>query len=401
MDKKTEDKIKTMLPLLAEKQKRLYLASEAIAIGYGGVSQVSRVSGISRVTISQGIKELSEQPTETVNAKRSRREGGGRKKIIEIYPDILEELEELIEPHTKGNPENPLLWTSKSVRKLQCALKDMGFELSHRTVCDLLREAGYSLQSNRKELALKESHPDRNAQFEYINSQAKLFLAEHEPVISIDAKKKENIGNFKNGGAEYHKIKEPVKVLDHDFPLKEKGKATPYGVYDVAENKGFVNVGISSDTAEFAGNSILKWWELVGIVTYPNATKIMITSDCGGSNGNRVRLWKVKLQEIANKLNIEIHVMHYPPGTSKWNKIEHRLFSYISINWRGKPLDELLTVINLIASTTSSTGLTVECITDMQQYEKGIVVSDKDLNSVNIKPDDFHGEWNYIILPNM
>jgi len=257
------------------------------------------------------------------------------------------------------------------------------------------------LQSNRKELALKESHPDRNAQFEHINSQAKQFMDEDEPVISIDAKKKENIGNFKNNGSEYQKAKNPVRVLDHDFPLKDSGKATPYGVYDIGKNKGFVNVGISSDTAEFAANSIMKWWESVGKTTYPNATKLMITADCGGSNGYRNRLWRVKLQEIANRLGMPVYVSHFPPGTSKWNKIEHRLFSFISINWRGKPLVDLMTVINLIASTTTSAGLTVECISDAKIYQKAIVVSDETFNSVNIKQLDFHGEWNYIVCPDL
>jgi len=401
MDVQTENRIKTMLPLLNERQRRLFLATEAEAIGYGGVSQVSKASGVSRVTITQGIKELKSEDVYEMDNERSRKGSGGRKKVTEIYPNIHDEIEEIIKPHTRGNPENPLLWTSKSVRKLQTALEEKGIKVAHRTICDLLKGLGYSLLGNRKDLVLKESHPDRNAQFEYINERAKAFFSEREPVISIDAKKKENIGNFKNNGTEWQKSKEPIKVLDHDFPLKEKGKAVPYGVYDIAENKGFVNVGISGDTAEFAANSILMWWGMVGKKTYPNATKIMITADCGGSNGYRVRLWKVKLQEIANKLNIAVHVTHFPPGTSKWNKIEHRLFSYISINWRGKPLDELLTVINLIASTTTETGLTVECIHDTQEYKKGIVVSDEELSAVNIKPQDFHGEWNYVISPNL
>jgi transposase len=401
MDIQTENRIKTMLPLLNERQRRLFLATESEAIGYGGVSQVSKVSGVSRVTITQGIKELKSEDVYKMDNERSRRGSGGRKKVTELYPRIYEEIEDIIQPHTKGNPENPLLWTSKSVRKLQNALEERGIKVAHRTICDLLKELGYALLGNRKELALKESHPDRNAQFEYINEQAKMFIAEHEPVISIDAKKKENIGNFKNNGAEWQKSKEPAKVLDHDFPLKEKGKAVPYGVYDIAKNKGFVNVGISGDTAEFAANSILKWWEIVGEKTYPHATKLLITADCGGSNGYRVRLWKVKLQQIANQLKIAIHVTHFPPGTSKWNKIEHRLFSYISINWRGKPLDELLTVINLIASTTTATGLTVECVSDTQEYRKGLAVSDEELDAVNIKPQDFHGEWNYVIFPNL
>lgn len=401
MDIQTENRIKTMLPLLNERQRRLFLATEAEAIGYGGVSQVSKASGISRVTITQGIKDLKSDDVYAMETERSRKGSGGRKKVTEIYPNIYSEIEEIITPHTKGNPENPLLWTSKSVRKLQAALAEKGIDISFRTIGDLLKEMGYALLSNRKDLVLKESHPDRNAQFEYINEQAKTFIAEHEPVISIDSKKKENVGNFKNDGAEWQKSENPIKVLDHDFPLKEKGKAVPYGVYDIAQNKGFVNVGISGDTAEFAANSILKWWEIVGKKTYPDAKKILITADCGGSNGYRVRLWKVKLQEIANRLNVAIHVTHYPPGTSKWNKIEHRLFSYISINWRGKPLDEILTVISLIASTTTAAGLTVECISDTQEYKKGVVVSDDELLSVNLKPNDFHGEWNYVISPNL
>jgi transposase len=401
MDIQTETRIKAMLLILNERQRRIFLATEAEAIGYGGVSQVSRLSGISRVTITQGIKELKSENLYAMGNERSRKGGGGRKKVAEKYPNIYSEIEELIKPHTKGDPENPLLWTSKSVRRLQAALEEKGIKVAHRSICDLLKELGYSLLSNRKELVLKESHSDRNTQFEYINDQATAFIAEHEPVISIDSKKKENIGNFKNNGAEWQKSKMPTKVLDHDFPLEDKGKAVPYGVYDIAKNKGFVNVGISSDTAEFAANSILKWWGIVGKRAYPDATKIMITADCGGSNGYRVKLWKVKLQEIANQLNMAIHVTHFPPGTSKWNKIEHRLFSYISINWRGKPLDELLTVISLIASTTTSEGLTVECVSDMQEYKKGRVVADEELDAVNIKPQEFHGEWNYVISPNM
>jgi transposase len=401
MSNSIKRRIKSLLPYLNERQRRIYLATEAESLGYGGISEISRLSGVSRVTITQGLKDLKQKSLEQDCNTRCRKKGGGRKRVTALYPSILNELKLLLYAHTKGNPENPLLWTSKSVRKLQSNLATKGIEVCHRTICDLLKELGYSLQSNRKSLALKESHPDRNAQFEYINAQAKAFIAENEPVISIDAKKKENIGNFKNNGSEYRKKKTPREVLDHDFPLKEKGKATPYGVYDIAQNKGFVNVGISNDTAEFAANSIIKWWKLVGSKRYPNATKIMITADCGGSNGYKVKLWKVKLQEVANQLNKDIYVTHFPPGTSKWNKIEHRLFSYISINWRGKPLDELLTVINLIASTTTATGLTVECVSDTQEYKKGIVVKDKDLENINIKQHQFHGEWNYTIIPNL
>ena len=284
---------------------------------------------------------------------------------------------------------------------MQNALNKLGYSVCHRTISDLLKANKFSLQTNRKELALKESHPDRNEQFEHINVQTKQFISENEPVISIDAKKKENIGNFKNNGAEYQRTKNPVKVLDHDFPLKEKGKAVPYGIYDIGKNKGFVNVGISSETAEFAANSILKWWASVGQNTYPNATKLMITADCGGSNGYRNRLWKLKLQDIANQLNMPIHVTHFPPGTSKWNKIEHRLFSYISINWRGKPLDELDTIVHFIASTTTDTGLTVQCCIDNGFYQKGIFVSQELIQSIHIQAHSFHGEWNYCVSPNL
>jgi transposase len=398
MEKTAEDRIKTMLPLLNEKQKRLYLAAEAKAIGFGGISQVSKVSGVSRVTIAHGMKEneLGE-----ANQGRCRKQGGGRKKIVEKYPDILDEIEKSIEAHTKGDPENPLKWTSKSVRKIEAALREKGYAVTYRTICDLLYKLGYSLQANRKELAQTESHPDRNEQFEYINEQARAFLQLKEPVISIDAKKKENIGNFKNAGAEYCKSKEAARVLDHDFPIKGQGKATPYGIYDVGKNSGFVNVGISHDTAEFAANSILRWWDIVGKVLYPGATKLMVTADCGGSNGYRVRLWKVKLQEIANKLGLAIQVTHFPPGTSKWNKIEHRLFSYISKNWRGKPLVELITIINLIASTTTEGGLTVQCVLDTNTYNRGSEISTEEFDKVNITPHYFHGEWNYTILPNL
>ena len=396
-----ENKIKKILPLLNEKQKRIYLAIEAEAIGYGRISEISRLTGVSRSAITRGKKELQEENKEAIETERLRKKGGGRKKITDKYTDILEKIKEILEPHTKGNPESPLKYTSRSVRKVSKVLNESGYKISHRTVSDLLDLLGYSLQGNKKELALKESHPDRNEQFEYINSQTKIFISKNEPVISINAKKKEHIGNFKNNGTEYQPSKNPVKVLDHDFPIKKNGKATPYGVYDIGRNEGFVNVGISYDTAEFATNSILKWWELIGKNVYPNAAKLMITADSGGSNGYRIRLWKVKLQEVANQLNIPVHVTHYPPGTSKWNKIEHRLFSFISINWRGKPLVDLMTIVNFIDSTTNDFGLTVLCTFDDSIYRKGVRISREDLDAVNIERHDFHGEWNYIIFPNL
>jgi hypothetical protein len=285
------------------------------------------------------------------------------------------------------------------MRNLESALATKGYTVSDTTIAEILKMQGYSLQSNRKDLAIKSSHPDRNAQFEHINEQAKECILKGQPIISIDAKKKENIGNFKNNGVEYRKKGEPVQVLDHDFPIDDLGKATPYGIYDVIKNTGFVNVGISRDTAEFAVESIRKWWNLTGKKVYPDAKSIYITADSGGSNGWRVRLWKVKLQELANELGIDLIVSHFPSGTSKWNKIEHRLFSFISKNWRGKPLISLAVIVSLIGATTTEKGLTVECAVDRNIYEKGIKVSDEELAAVNIKPDAFHGEWNYTIVP--
>jgi len=401
MDNATAERIRNMLPLLNERQRRLYLANEAKAIGYGGISQVSRISGVSRVTITQGMAEINSEGYLPQEQTRLRKKGGGRKLIEIKAPEILQELDELLEPYTKGDPMNPLKWTSKSTRAIETALKQKGYKISDTTIAEILKAEGYSLQSNKKDLAIKPSHPDRDAQFKYINKTALKYIKAGKPVISIDAKKKEKIGNFKNNGAEYSKIGEPVRVLDHDFPIKELGKATPYGIYDIMKNAGFVNVGISSDTAEFAVESIRKWWREVGQQTYPKAKSIYITADSGGSNGARVRLWKVKLQELANELGIELRVSHFPSGTSKWNKIEHRLFSFISKNWRGKPLISLAVIVSLISATTTETGLTVKCVVDYNEYEKGIEVSDEELAKVNIHRDKFHGEWNYSIHPNM
>jgi transposase len=399
MDKAAAERILNTLPLLSERQRRLYLANEAKAMGYGGISQVSEVSGISRVTITQGIKEIEKFGITELKGHRDRREGGGRKLMEEKNPLILQELEILVAPNTKGDPMKSLLWSSKSTRKLENALKEKGHIVSDTKIAKLLKTQGYSLQSNKKDLAIKPSHIDRDAQFEYINNKAKEYMAIGNPVISIDAKKKENIGNFKNNGAEYRKKGEADKVLDHDFPIKELGKATPYGIYDIMKNAGFVNVGISSDTAEFSVESIRKWWERVGSKKYPESKSIYITADSGGSNGYRVRLWKIKLQELANALNLDFVVSHFPAGTSKWNKIEHKLFSFISKNWRGKPLISLAVIINLIGATTTESGLTVECVADYCEYKKGITVTDKELAAINIVPDEFHGEWNYTIKP--
>jgi len=401
MDNATTERIRNMLPLLDERQKRLYLANEAKAIGYGGISQVSRVSGISRVTITQGMAEINSKEYQPEAQTRCRKKGGGRKPLATKAPDILQEVEKLLDPHTKGDPMNPLKWSSKSMRAIERVLNESGYEISYVTVGKMLKKLGYSLQANKKDMAIKPSHPDRDAQFEYINKTAMAHMAAGQPVISIDAKKKENIGNFKNNGAEYSRKREPVKVLDHDFPIEELGKATPYGIYDIMKNAGFVNVGISSDTAEFATESIRKWWHEMGREAYPNATEIYITADSGGSNGVRVRLWKVKLQELSNELGVTLKISHFPSGTSKWNKIEHRLFSFISKNWRGKPLISLAVIVNLIGATTTDADLVVKCVVDYGEYEKGIKVSNEDLAKVNLHRDKFHGDWNYSIMPNI
>jgi len=347
------------------------------------------------------MTEINHEGYQPQAQKRCRKEGGGRKLIETKNPHIVKELEMLLEPYTKGDPINPLKWTSKSTRTLEAAFKKKGYTISDTTIAGILKAQGYSLQSNRKELAITPIHPDRDVQFEYINKTALEYIKARQPVISIDAKKKENIGNFINKGTEYSRKREPVKVLDHDFPIKELGKATPYGIYDIMKNAGFVNVGISSDTAEFALESIKNWWYTMGRETYPKAKRIYITADSGGSNGVRVKLWKVKLQELSNELGLKIKVSHFPSGTSKWNKIEHRLFSFISKNWRGKPLISLAVIINLISATTTTAGLIVKCVADHNEYKKGIEVSDEELSKVNIRMDDFHGEWNYVISPNL
>jgi transposase len=399
MDNATEERIQNMLPMLDERQRRLYLANEAKAIGYGGISQVSKVSGVSRVTITQGMAEINSEGYQPQAQSRCRKKGGGRKTIEAKNPDIIRELEKLLEPYTKGDPMNPLKWTSKSLRKLEEALAQKGYTVSDTAIAEILKKLGYSLQANKKDLAITPSHPDRDAQFEHINKTALEHMLAGQPVISIDAKKKENIGNFINGGAEYRRRREPVKVLDHDFPLKELGKATPYGIYDIMKNAGFVNVGISGDTAEFAVESIKKWWLKMGRKTYQEAGSIYITADSGGSNGVRVRLWKVKLQELSNELGLTLKISHFPAGTSKWNKIEHRLFSFISKNWRGKPLVSLAVIVNLIGATKTEAGLKVKCVVDYSEYKKGVEVSDEELAKVNMIKDDFHGDWNYSIIP--
>jgi hypothetical protein len=409
MDKKSEERIRTVLPMLNELQKRRYLAAEAQAIGWGGIGDVSRVTGVARNTISAGLKELkcsdmgdvgSEDmlPLEKVH-QRQRRPGGGRKSIEEKQPGITESLLKLVSDHSFGNPENPLQWTTKSLRNLSEELQAQGYQISHMKVGQLLKENGFSLQVNQKMLQIGTPSPDRDEQFEHINETAKKYMHEGQPVVSVDCKKKENIGNFKNGGAEYCLEKHPVKTLDHDFPLPENGKAVPYGVYDMLHNEGYVNVGISADTAEFAVQSLRKWWQEMGIGQYPCAHKLYITADGGGSNGSRNRLWKTELQKFADETHLAIEVSHFPPGTSKWNKIEHRMFSQISKNWRGRPLVSLAVIISLIANTTTQTGLEIKCGLDSNNYRRGINVTDEELQAVNLIQNCFHGEWNYIINP--
>jgi transposase len=392
-------RIQGILPLLDERQRRLLLANEARSIGYGGVSAVSRASGVSRPTIIQGLKEIGAEGYRPSFSERCRKEGGGRKSTEEHRPDVVEKIRELVEPHTKGDPESPLLWTSKSTRNIEDELASEGITLSDTTVAKVLRNMGYSLQANKKDLSVTPACPDRDAQFGFINDTALAYMKDGLPVLSVDTKKKELIGNFKNGGREWGRKGTPTRVLDHDFPIKELGKATPYGVYDIFRNEGFVNVGISADTARFAAESIRRWWQAIGTVAYPGADSVYITADSGGSNGARVRLWKVALQDIADEAGLAVRVSHFPSGTSKWNTIEHRMFSFISQNWRGRPLVSLAVIVDLIGSTTTKSGLKVTCMTDENTYAKGIKVSDEELSKVNLVKDDFHGEWNYTILP--
>jgi hypothetical protein len=381
---------------LNERSSRIWAATEANRYGRGGISAVHRATGIDYKTISRGIKELKSE--QKIAAEKIRASGGGRKRILDQNPSITLELDKLIEPSTRGDPESPLLWSSKSTYKLAKALSESGHKVSQTTVHKMLVAKGYSLQSNRKKLEGSQ-HPDRDAQFNYINDCAKQFQSDDCPVLSIDTKKKENIGNYKNNGKEYSEKGKPILVKTHDFPNKELGKVSPYGVYDVGRNEGWVNVGISSDTAEFAVNSIRTWWYAMGKEVYKNAGSIMVTADCGGSNGNRTRLWKWTLQKFATEINKTIHVCHFPPGTSKWNKIEHKMFSYISMNWRAKPLISRETVVNLIANTTTKEGLTIQAALDNNTYQTGIKISKSDFDSINILNDVFHGEWNYKIKP--
>jgi hypothetical protein len=389
------ERFSAVAPFLDERGRRLVAAAEAFAAGYGGITAVAMATGVAPSTIGRGLKELAQdEPSE-----RIRRPGAGRKRTISKDPTLLADLEALVEPTTRGDPGSPLRWTCKSVRRLAQALQAQGHEVSRTLVAHLLNKAGYSLQGNRKTTE-GDSHPDRDAQFGYINTQVTAALAEQQPVISVDTKKKELVGDFRNNGREYRPQGNPEEVRVHDFLIKELGRAVPYGIYDLAANSGWVSVGVDHDTAAFAVNSIRQWWRTVGRARYPEATRLLITADGGGSNGSRVRLWKRELQELANELGLDITVSHLPPGTSKWNKIEHRLFSFISQNWRAKPLVSYRVIVELISATTTKTGLTVRCELDTGQYPSGVVVSDADMAAINLKRAEFHGEWNYTISPN-
>jgi transposase len=383
-------------PWLDEHMRRLWAAAESLALGRGGISLVARASGVSRRAISVGRLELKQKPDKARRPRAPiRRRGGGRKKTLTKDPALLRDLERLVDPVTRGDPESPLRWTCKSLRRLAEELRQMGHRVSHMLVGELLHEQKYSLQANRKTTE-GSSHPDRNAQFEHINAKAEEFLQLGEPAISVDTKKKEQVGDYKNGGREWRPKGQPERVRVHDFA---KQKDVPYGVYDLGQDAGWVNVGTDHDTAAFAVESIRRWWTTMGQPSYPKAQRLLITADSGGSNGSRVRLWKLELQKFADETGLEIAVCHFPPGTSKWNKIEHRLFSFITQNWRGKPLVSHEVIVNLIAATKTKSGLHVKSRLDTKKYPKGVKVSKEEFAAIQLRPDDFHGDWNYTIQP--
>ena len=387
-------RFEALAPVLDEHGRRRFAAAEARAAGFGGIQAVARITGIARSTIGRGLAELD--GADAPPAGRVRRVGGGRKPLTEIDPSLLDDLRSLVEPATRGDPERPLLWVAKSLRNLASGLQALGHRVSFNSVRTLLIGLDYSLQANRKTQE-GTNHPDRDAQFIYINEQVKAALAAGEPAISVDTKKKELVGNFKNAGREWRPKGEPEEVRVHDFLIPGKGRAVPYGIYDIGENNGWVSIGIDHDTASFAVNAIRRWWQLMGSARYPDAKHLTITADAGGSNGARLRLWKVELQKLADELDLTITVCHLPPGTSKWNKIEHRLFSFITQNWRGKPLVSHQVIVQLIAATTTDTGLKVHSEIDFNSYPAGIC--DADLAQVNLRRHEFHGDWNYSIQP--
>jgi len=415
---------------LDERMRRLWAATEAKPLGHGGITALSKITGLSRIVIRQGIKELetktfpgsettgspksetggeseaAEEDPETKahpapkkSGSRIRRPGGGAKSLKEKYPDLVKDLESLVEPEARGDPMSPLRWTTKSLRTLAKELRAMGYKISHMAVGTLLHELHYSLQSNQKVLEGKADHQDRNAQFDFINVQAEMAMNAGNPVLSVDTKKKELIGNYKNAGQTWEPQGSPVEVRDHDFMDEEKGKVAPYGVYDIVKNEGWVNVGTDHDTAAFAVESIRRWWLMRGKEIYPDCKEIVVTADGGGSNGYRARLWKTELQALSNEIGRSLRVSHYPPGTSKWNKIEHRLFSSISMNWKGIPLTSHEVVVNLIANTRTDTGLVVNAVLDTNKYPKGIKITKEQMKALSIERNEFHGEWNYVISP--
>jgi hypothetical protein len=389
-------RFEALAPVLDERARRRFAAAEAMAAGRGGVTAVARMTGIARSTIGRGLAEL--RGAETRALERIRRPGGGRKPLSETDASLLDDLRSLVEPDARGDPQSPLLWTCKSLRKLSASLRAMGHTIGRTLVGELLHRLDYRLQANRKTRE-GTNHPDRDAQFRYITDRVKDALAAGEPAISVDTKKKELVGDFKNGGREWRPQGSPEQVRVHDFVIPELGRAVPYGVYDIAGNAGWVSVGVDHDTAAFAVNAIRSWWRLMGRGRYPDAGRLLITADGGGSNGSRVRLWKLELQKLADELGLSITVCHLPPGTSKWNKIEHRLFSFITGNWRGKPLVSHQVIVQLIAATTTTAGLTIRCELDRNAYPAGVKVSDVELAAVNLARHDFHGEWNYTISP--
>lgn len=399
------EEYRLLRPDLNERGRRRWAGAQVRRLGYGGQEIVHRATGLSRPTIRKGLLEienlshLGNEETCLEDSSRLRKVGGGRKRLLETSPGLEDAVETLLEPSTRGDPENPLRWTCKSTFKLCEELLRQGYQISQRSVCTLLKKMGYSLQANRKTREGSD-HPDRDQQFLFINEKTKDFQKRNEPVISVDTKKKEMIGNYKNSGRAYHPKGAAPEVNVYDFINGATGKAAPYGVYDLSQNNGWVSVGISSDTAEFAVNSIRSWWREMGQATYKNATCLYINADGGGSNSARSRLWKTELQKFSNEINMEIHVSHFPPGTSKWNKIEHRMFSFISTNWRGQPLIDTATIVNLIGGTTTKKGLKIKAILDSRHYQKGIKISDYDMQNLNLHRHDFHGEWNYIIKPN-